>query len=137
MTSRLVRKGNRNRGHPLAQEGSNQPKNLLETFSRNLFFRKSEKFYHKFFLLSENWSANQNMVLPEINSFVKNRENVEELGTGPEYDENLNGTRDGSPVDSGMISADDDFVKYETINEESIITYGTDPEEYADEQVRF
>ena len=77
------------------------------------------------------------MVLPEINSFVKNRETVEELGTGPEYDENLNGTRDGSPVDSGMISADDDFVKYETINEESIITYGTDPEEYADEQVRF
>ena len=75
------------------------------------------------------------MVLPEINSFVKNRENVEEIGTGPEYDENLNGTRDGSPVDSGMISADDDFVKYETINEESIITYGTDPEEYADEQV--
>ena len=77
------------------------------------------------------------MVLPEINSFVKNRETVEELGTGPEYDENLNGTGDGSPVDSGMISADDDFVKYETINEESIITYGTDPEEYADEQVRF
>ena len=76
-------------------------------------------------------------MLPEINSFVKNRETVEELGPGPEYDENLNGTRDGSPVDSGMISADDDFVKYETINEESIITYGTDPEEFADEQVRF
>ena len=80
---------------------------------------------------------NQNMVLPEINSFAKNRENVEELGTGAECDENLSGTRDGSPVDSGMISADDDFVKYETINEESIITYGTDPEEYTDDQVRF
>ena len=70
------------------------------------------------------------MVLPEINSFVKNRDE-----TNDSYDEISDRNQGSSPVDSGM--ADDDFVKYETINEESIITYGTDPEEYTDEQVTY